>query len=56
MNDSKKYWNYILRRVDPDLGKRVKHFCVDEGITIREFIIKSIEYYLLALLGTQEDN
>ena len=37
--------DYVLR-YDDELHKRVKHRAVDEGITVKELLIKAIEEYL----------
>jgi hypothetical protein len=41
----KKLKEYLLRGIDPELYTGIKHFCLDEGITVKEFMLKAIEHY-----------
>jgi len=41
--DTKKY---LLRGIDPDRWIEIKHFCLDEGITMKEFILAAIDFFI----------
>ena len=41
--DTKKY---LLRGIDPDRWIEIKHFCLDEGITMKEFILSAIDFFI----------
>ncbi len=37
---------YLLRGIPPELFTQIKHFCYDEGITIKEFMLNAIMVYM----------
>jgi hypothetical protein len=38
--------NYLLRNIPVELWDRAKHRAVDDGISLRELILRAIENYL----------
>lgn len=40
-----KKLNYLLRDIPPSLWRRAKHVGVEEGITLRELLLKALEDY-----------
>ena len=45
----KDYKNtYILKNIPPELWKQAKHKALDEGISLRDLIIKAIEKYVVS--------
>ncbi len=38
--------NYLLRDIPADLWKEAKHKVVDEGISLRDLVLKSLRAYL----------
>lgn len=41
-----KIINYILRDIPKPLWDKAKHKIVDEDITLRDLVLKSLEHYL----------
>lgn len=50
-----KVREYLLKGIDSGLYLRIRHFCVEEGITIKEFMLQAIRFYLNHVLGIEED-
>lgn len=40
-----RVWSYRIQRIPDALMKRVRHQAVDEGLTIRDLILKALERY-----------
>ena len=51
----KKLKQFLLRGIEPGLYLNIRHFCLEEGITIKEFILQAIRYYYNYVMGTEED-
>jgi hypothetical protein len=41
-----KTLNYLLRNIPVELWDRAKHRAIDDGISLRELILRALEYYL----------
>ncbi len=46
---------YLLKDIESGLYLRIRHFCLEEGITIKEFMLQAIRFYLNHVLGIEED-
>ncbi len=55
MEEKRDLQKYLLRGIDRVLYLRIRHFCVEEGITIKEFMLQAIRFYLNHVLGIEED-
>jgi len=42
----KETHSYPLRGIDPDLWLKICHFCLDEGITKKEFILEAMRFFM----------
>lgn len=47
MNAKNPCKTYLLRGVPMELWQRLRHRAVDEGISLREILLRAIEQYLI---------
>jgi len=41
-----KKLNYLIRNIPPDIWTQAKHRAVDEGISLKELILKALRQYI----------
>ncbi len=54
MNDKAKSHNYLLRGINEPLWIKMRHFCVDNNLTTKAFMLNSIVFYIEYLVRLQE--